>query len=267
MSDTQDNGHKVNPADRIQALQLGMRVLESLAQSENGMGVSALARELGTSKTRIYRHLQTLKDSKYVVQDKETERYSLGLRLYFLGEAIAERFDLIAASRRDVRRLRDKLDQTVQVSSVIGEELVILFVARGRGMIDIGMRVGSRYGIHSTAGGKIYMAFGPPSVAEKVLAGPLNKYTDKTVTNPTEIRAELDRVKRKGWAGAPEETLIGVNVLSAPIFGRDGLLAGSIAALGSVQMIPADPPREMIEALKDTAARISRNLGWEPSRG
>ena len=266
MTDTYENGSKASSPDRIQALQLGMRILESLAGSEDGKGVTALARELGTSKTRIFRHLQTLKDGNYVIQDEETERYGLGLRLYFLGEAIAERFDLIAASRRDVRRLRDKLDQTVQVSSVLDEELVILFVARGRALINIGMRVGSRYGIHSTAGGKIYMAFGPPSVVEKVLAGPLENFTDKTITNPDEIRAELERVKHLGWASAPEETLIGINVLAAPIFGRDGLLTGSIAVMGSVQMIPTDPPQEMTEALTDAAVRISRNLGWEISR-
>jgi outer membrane protein TolC len=64
--------------DGVQAVVLALRILEYLAPQRDAVGVTALAQALGTTKSRIYRHLRTLVQQGYIVQSAETERYRVG---------------------------------------------------------------------------------------------------------------------------------------------------------------------------------------------
>src|ERR1700752_886719 len=65
---------------------LSLRLLERLAVSREPLGISDLAREFETSKTKVYRHLQTLARHAFVRQDGATRRYEAGIKLFMLGE-------------------------------------------------------------------------------------------------------------------------------------------------------------------------------------
>ena len=90
--------------------------------------------------------------------------------------------------------------------------------------------------------------------------GPLDKYTDNTITDPESLRLELVRIQEQGWAAAPEETALGINALSAPIRDDKGELVAMISILSSIQFIPRQPPRELIEATLRAARDISGAL-------
>jgi len=248
----------------VQSVELTLRILENLAAAGTAKGVTQLGKELKTTKTRIYRHLQTLAQAGYVVQESETEHYRAGVKLYFLGQSMADNFDVIAAGRNEAIALRDKWGHSVQISVTLDFKLVILFIARPLGPFDIGQRVGSTYPVHCTAGGKIYLAFENSDVEALLANGPLERYTKHTLTERDELLREIEKVRTQGWAGVPNESRLGVNAISAPIFNQDGRLEASIAILGSVEQIPAQPPKEMLESLLGTAERISRNSGWRP---
>jgi DNA-binding IclR family transcriptional regulator len=71
-------------------------------------------------------------------------------------------------------------------------------------------------------------------------------------------------VKKRGWATAANEAIVGVNGLVAPIFDHQGDYAGAIAIAGSVQQVAATPSPAQIAAVKSAASNISRKLGWRP---
>ena len=86
--------------DGVQAVVLTLQILEMLAFGGEAARVTDLASALGTSKTRIFRHLQTLVALGYIVQDTNTDRYGAGVRLAQLGLASANQFDLLSVSRQ-----------------------------------------------------------------------------------------------------------------------------------------------------------------------
>ena len=86
--------------------------------------------------------------------------------------------------------------------------------------------------------------------------------TAYTIGDPARLKAEIDLTRKRGWAAAPNESVIGLNALAAPVFDALGHYAGAIAIVDSIQFIPENPSVAQVRELTETAAQISRNLGY-----
>ncbi|MFT8244889.1 IclR family transcriptional regulator [Roseomonas sp. BN140053] len=248
----------------LQAVAMAFQILEYLAKQRGGVGVTALARALGTTKSRMHRHLRTLVESGYIVQSAESEKYRIGSRLVTLGQAVAENFDLATVAREEVRALRDALGHSVVLSRAEAAGGVVLATLPGHEAIEIAVKPGSLMALHCTAQGKVTLAFAEPAIRDRVLLSRLDMRTPHTITSATVLREELERVRARGWATAPGESLLGVNALAAPVFEGGGHMVGAVAILGSIQFIEAEPSAEQVRHVLDTAGRISARLGHAP---
>jgi IclR family transcriptional regulator, KDG regulon repressor len=248
--------------DGVQAVVLALRILERLAEEGRPMGVTALAGALATTKSRIWRHLQTLMQQGYIIQSDDTERYHVGARLVALGRAVGDRLDIVTASYRAIRDLRESLGHSTVLSQVDAEGVRIFSTISGKSAIEIGVKQGSTLGFHSSAQGKIALAFGSDALRATVLNTRLEKLTPHTIVSPAALRKEIERVRRQGWAIAPNEAVIGLNALAAPVFDAIGTLAGAIAIVDSVQFIGANPAADQIEQTVAAARRASTSLGY-----
>jgi DNA-binding IclR family transcriptional regulator len=70
-------------------------------------------------------------------------------------------------------------------------------------------------------------------------------------------------VGKRGWSTAPNQVIMGVNTLAAPVFDHRGVLIGSIAIVGSTQFIAPKPPPAQLSAVLEAARSVSRDLGWK----
>lgn len=259
-----DSRTEAKSHSNIESVMLTLRILENLAASHDEKGVTQLARELGSTKARIFRHLQTLRNLGYVVQNPQTEKNRVGARLYVLGQLAGERFNIVNAVRPAMERLRDRVQQTTVFSTILEGQVTILSLLKGANPIEIGLRLGSVFDLHATAQGKIALAYGEAAALEAFLKRKLARHTPHTVTDAERLRAELQAVRGRGWAAAPEESLIGINALAAPVLGDRGKLIGALAIVGSIQHIPAQPTRDQVDAVVAAARLASQNVGWLP---
>jgi DNA-binding IclR family transcriptional regulator len=138
----------------------------------------------------------------------------------------------------------------------------ILDILKHRSDIEIATPPGTLFDFHSSAQGKIAMAFGPRWLLENIARTKLKRHTDHTCTDAELLRLEVAKVARNGWAVAPEEALMGINALAAPVFDAADELAGTITIVGSIQHLPATPPADVIAAVTDAAASVSARLGY-----
>lgn len=250
----------------IQAVEFALHILEYVAQCQTSVGVSELARAFNTTKSRIHRHLQTLVSAGYLIRNEDTERYSVSARLMALGQAVSESFELASAAREVARELRDRLGHAVAISQPEKEGNRILLLMPSRSNIEIAVKPGSLLQYHSSAQGKISLAFGDPGLLPQVIAAGLTMTTPYTIVDPERMRREIDAVRRRRWAVAPSEVMIGLNALAAPIFDALGGYIGSIAMTDSVQFIAETPSAEQVSELLKAADKISANLGFRGAR-
>ena len=247
----------------VQAVLLATQVLEVLAD-RGPCGVTEVARALGVPKMRIHRHLRTLVAARYARQDPVSEKYAIGVKVWLIGKSVADQFDFLSAARKVLTGLRDELGHTVTAGIIDGADMLMIDTERGTSQIEIGTKPGSRFPFHSSSQGKLALAFGPVGLMEDVLNGPLEETTPETCTDPERLRAEIERVKRQGWAVAPEQILIGINALAAPVFYADGTLAGTLSVVDSIQYLPAQPSAHQIETVLSAADQASAELGYTP---
>jgi DNA-binding IclR family transcriptional regulator len=198
-----------------------------------------------------------------VWQDSETERYEIGIKVMVLGEAVRDRFDVLTAMRPQMLRLREATSQTVTASALVDDSVVVLELLPGRTLIEFGVRPGAALDLHASAHGLIALAFGPERLREKVLGAPLKAWTAATVTKPKELATSIEKVRRQGWATAPDQVMQGVNALAAPVFDHLNAWCGTLALVGSTQFIPGRPSRVLIEQVTNAAAEASRRMGWK----
>ncbi|MCS0590139.1 IclR family transcriptional regulator [Massilia norwichensis] len=250
-------------AEGVQAVVFALHILEFMARQSEAIGVTELATAFGTTKSRIFRHLRTLLLQGYIVQD-DAGRYKVGTRLVALGNAVMRNFDLVQVSSATMRALRDRVGSSVVLCHSEDEGVRVLSVVQGLGQsqIEITVRPGSLMGFHASAQGKVSLAFGQPELLARQLSKPLVAHSPQTIVDPAQLKEELARVRRQGWASAPNQAVTGLNAVAAPLFDAAGILIGTLAVVDSVQFLPEPPPEELLQQLTDAARAISASLGY-----
>ncbi|WP_071797512.1 IclR family transcriptional regulator [Natronohydrobacter thiooxidans] len=246
----------------VQSVVLALSILETLGDARGHLGVTSLAESLGTTKSRIHRHLQTLVQQGYIVQSPLTERYRLGSKLIELGNAAISSSDIVGIASQPMRALRDQCDQAVILGQIEEEGIRILTTLSGKAAVEVGVRPGSVLDFSTSAQGKMALAFMSEKHRERVFARPLPEATPYSITDLNVLKKHLQDIRARGWAEAPNEAAIGLNALAFPVLGPSGELLGSLAIVGLTQFIKSPPAEDQIRAVGTAAEQISNVLGY-----
>jgi IclR family KDG regulon transcriptional repressor len=252
------------PSDGVLAVTLTFSIMEALAKSNTGLGVTALAKSVGATKSRVYRHLVTLTQAGYAVQDQQTEKYRIGPGMVVLAQAVITGVDIVAIARPALTRLRDEFGHTALIARLEGEQIRVLDVALGTSEFSVVQRPGNVLApdmLHCSALGKIALAFGPRELIQNVLSRRLPKVTPNTITNPRALSAELDRVRKRGLSDVPDEGMIGFNALAVPVIDGRTNLAAMIGIIGPTRILPAKPSANLVSSIKRAGTQVSTALG------
>jgi len=107
----------------IKSVIRALSILEEFLKGEEEIGVSEIARRVGLHKNNVFRVLATLETFGYVEQNRYSESYRLGIKSFLLGEMYKRNTDLILRSKEIIKKLADRLQETV-VLSVIRQDRV-----------------------------------------------------------------------------------------------------------------------------------------------
>tara|TARA_R110000751_G_scaffold95381_2_gene186320 strand:- start:18793 stop:19575 length:783 start_codon:yes stop_codon:yes gene_type:complete len=244
-----------------QSTEAAFRIIEEMAPMSEAARVTDLARRLGMPRARVYRYLQTLCSLGYVRQDPESERYRLTLKLFHVGQAIADGTQLTSTARPIMAQLRDQTGQTTTLSIPEDGGMRVVDIVRVDSPVQIITKPGALLSFHASAQGKLALAFGRPEFWDALETSPLATYSPVTNVDIDRLKNEVATARQTGWAVAPEETLRGVNAISAPIFDLENMFVATITIAGSVQDIKPKPSAAQCAAVTQAARTISADLG------
>jgi IclR family transcriptional regulator, KDG regulon repressor len=246
--------------DGLQSLQTAFRILEKLSDAPGAVGLTDLAAMLGELKPRVYRHLFTMKRLGVVFQDARNGGYSLGSRLFTLGEAALEQFDLRLAAAPYLTRLRDQTQQTALLSVPGNGEPIVVACVEYRNRLSISSRPGNRPPPHCSSQGRIALAFADPAARERVLGRKLAAFTPHSITERSAIEERLQHIREHFFEHAVDEVRLGITAVSAPVFRDEKEFIGIIGIVGTSAEIGAPPPRSLITTLHRVAGSLSAEL-------
>ncbi|MBN8840806.1 MAG: IclR family transcriptional regulator [Sphingomonadales bacterium] len=245
----------------VNAVVTSFVIIEYMADHGRDIGVSDVARALNTGRPLIYRHLRTLVELGYAAQDPVTEKYALTSRLFHLGQAVADQIDFLAAARRVMPELSQAVKLAVSVGQIEARGVRILDLLRYRSSIEITTPPGTLFDFTTSAQGKVALAFSP-GLWDRQFGAKARKNAELEPADIATLKDEIDAIHQQGWAASLQEVLVGVNALAAPLFDGRGMLAGTIAIVGSAQTLPAPPEAATVQALVSAARQISEQLGY-----
>jgi IclR family acetate operon transcriptional repressor len=232
-------------------------LLDALSESEAGLGVNELARRIGVNASTASRLLVTLQEAG-LVERSGGGPYRLGLKLVALSDRVLAQLDVRQRARPLLAALVAETGETATLSVPGGGEAITVdFVPSPSSVVSMA-RVGRPSVSHATAAGKVMLAFGGPSPGADA---PLIPFTDRTITDPDVLAAELEIVRERGYAEAVGEREPDLGALAAPVFGRGGELAAILGIQGPASRLPASTRRTLREPLLRAAAELSRGLG------
>ena len=253
------------PDYSIAVLDRALDLLEALAEAPAGapLGVSEVARRAGVTKSAAFRILANLERRGYVAKDPVSARYTLGTQLVYLGERALGAIDLRVAARPALEALQRRFGETVNLGVREGAEVVYVDMIESSHGLRMAARVGGRDYLHSTALGKAILAFLPLAERDRLLhlPGELPARTEKTITDPVKLRAELERVRERGIAEDRDENEVGARCLGAPIFDHRGVVAGAISLSAPDSRLDDARAAEVAVAVLEEAAAVTRRLG------
>lgn len=253
-------GARQSSGDGLQSLQTAFRVLEELANAHGPVGLTDLAGLLGELKPRIYRHLSTMKRLGVVFQDARNGRYSLGGKLFSLGEAALEQFDLRFIAAPYLTRLRDQTRQTALLSVPGNGEPIVVSCVEYRDRLAITSRPGNRAPAHCSSQGRTALAFVDEPTRRRVLGRKLAAFTRHSIIDRAAIEERLVRIRERFFEDAVDEIRLGINALSAPVFRDADEFIGIIGIVGTSVELGTPPPRALIATLHRIAGMLSAEL-------
>ena len=240
----------------VQSVDRALLLLEVLAQGGGRLPISELSARSGLSLGTAHRLLASLAARGYVRQDAD-RRYALGTALLPLGDAATRLLGSWALPY--LCQLAERCGETANLAVLEDDHVIYVAQAPGRHRMRMFTEVGRRVLPHSTAVGKVLLAWQDPDHVRRVLARlGLPGRTPHTLTTLADVREELAVVRRRGWAVDDEEEEVGVRCMAVPVGpGEQAVAAVSVSAPAS--RLSAGQP-DVVEALQQVAGQLALSL-------
>lgn len=247
-------------AGPVQSVDRALEILDVLAR-RGAAGVTEVAGALGVHKSTASRLLGTLEARGFVAQQGDRGVYRLGFALVRLAGASAAQLELTQLGRDICERLSAELDEAVNLAVRDGEDVVNVSQVHGSASVGVLNWVGRRTPLYATSSGKVLLAFGPVGLHRTVLARPMTRFTEATITDADALAAALAEVHERGWAATEGELEAGLNAVAAPVCGADGRLVAALSASGPAYRLPPERFAAVAERVQAAAAEIASRLG------
>ena len=248
------------PAQRtVGAVSRAIAVLDALAEAPE-LGTNEIARRTRINASTVSRLLATLAASGLVSYREDTGRYRLGSRLMVYGNLVHSRLDLRQALRPLLETLARRTGETATLSAPSSPDAVTIDFVQAPGSVVRVAELGRPSVAHATAAGKVGLAFGDAELPP----GRLARFTDRTLTDRARLPAELDEVRRRGFAAAAGEREPDLNAIAAPVFGLGGTLAAIVGVQGPASRFDSRAMAGAARELRSISLAMSHALGFDP---
>jgi IclR family acetate operon transcriptional repressor len=250
----------------VPAVASAIRILSELAEADgDGASQADLVRRTGVSKSTMHNLLTTLEHSGYVSRESRSRRYHLGGALIPLGAAAAREVRALTLAVDRLPALAIEHELSMYVAQVTPEgDAQIIERAYPPQPVHVGVRIGTRFGYFDGAIGKCLLAALPAQEAARtVRKHRIPAHTNRTLTDPRSLLAEVAIVRSQGWGASIEEYNSNIAV-AAPLRGAEGQTEGVLVAVGFPSDLPAAEVPRVGAALRDEATSISAQAGAAP---
>jgi IclR family acetate operon transcriptional repressor len=239
-----------------------LRVLEEVA-SRQPIGVGELARVLDMPKSSVQRALVTLHTAGWIRPAAgEVTRWVITTRALAVGGRASGDLDLRGAALPIMEDLRRHTEETIHLTVPEDGKMVLIERLETDKPVRTSMALGHALPMHASANGKAVLANSSPEVIRPLLlADELPRYTDTTITDPDELRAELAAIRERGFAVNHGEWRSDVGSVAAAVMGGHEKPIASLSVNIPISRLTQESEADFGAAVSEAASSLSARLG------
>ncbi|MEA3339126.1 MAG: IclR family transcriptional regulator [Chloroflexota bacterium] len=243
----------------IESLGRGLQILEVFSEASPNLSLTEIASIVELDKSTVFRFVYTLENLGYLERDPDTKRYRPGLNVLRLGFSALNSLEIAQVARSYLRALSAECGETTNMTIRDGTEIVYVARNKTQQIISVDLQPGSRLPVYCTSMGKAQLIdLSRQELCDLLGEGLYPKMGPNTITTLDGLVAELDKVRRQGYAINDEELAAGLRSVAAPIRNRDGEVAAAVN-------ISAPSARASREEIEHTLAPLVVNAAREIS--
>lgn len=215
-----------------------LKILDTL-HDQGTAGVTEIANDNGVSKGAVHKHLKTLEELDYVVN--EDGRYRLGFKFFTYGIGVMLQSELSQLLDEKSEDLIEKTDEIVVAS--VEEHGMGTFLSIKNDSYNMSQvsRDGDRYNLHTCATGKAMLAeLRDDEIMDIIDRYGLPEESENTITDQDELFEDLTRTRERGYATNLEELRPGINSVAAAVRHPETGEVGALAITGPSHRITED---------------------------
>jgi IclR family acetate operon transcriptional repressor len=247
-------------ATLIQSVQRAASILKAFDVVTPELGVNELGRKVNLHKSTVSRLLATLEHEGFVERVAGSEKYRLGLGVVRLAGHVTHFNDLRSVALPFLQDLAQQSQETVILAVLDGDEVINVEQVGSAHMVNETNWVGRRTPLNCVANGKALLAFQPRATIERMLQSPLIRYTDRTITNPEQLRSEIEDIRARGYATALGEIEAGLNSVAAPIHNAHGEVIAAVSISGPAYRVTDERIPALGAQAIETAHQIAQRV-------
>jgi DNA-binding IclR family transcriptional regulator len=252
------------PVAGVKSAERALEILELVAAAERPLTTSDIGRALGYPRSSLHGLLQTMTKRHWLELVDAERAYALGIRTWEVGHSYLRAIELADRAQPFMQRLRDQLDETIQLAMLDGRYNVYIGKVTGTQRLILASEVGRRLEAHATGIGKVLLAGLGDDELDRLFHGvALERFTEHTVRDYEALKVELEAIRNRGYGTDDEEYTAGVRCVAAPV--RDA--SGAVVAAMSVSVPTIRDSilrKDGARLLLDAADGLSWALGHRP---
>ena len=248
--------------DSVPATLRAVAVLEALVAADRPAALAELTGMVRLPKPTLYRMLGMLETAGLVVREPGARKYAPGPRLAALGRNVMLNASLRAERGAVLARLVEEIGETCNFTMLDGAQVVYVDRVEAAWPLRMTLTSGSHVPLHCTASGKLLLALLPKGSRERIVDQlPLNRYTDKTITDPRRLAGELARIRASRYSTDNEEFHAGLVCVAVPVSGKKRACA-ALAVHAPASRMPLERALSYLPVLRKASAAMSATFDF-----
>ncbi|RQW94856.1 IclR family transcriptional regulator [Micromonospora globispora] len=235
-----------------------LRLLSLLGDRPGGIALSELSRVAGFPTSTTYRLLGTLVREGYARFDDASKRYTLGLKVFELGQRVSHAFGFTGIALPVMQRVSAHTREATLMSVRDDDKQLYVHYVEGPRQVSVIGEPGKHGPLHCTAMGKVLVAYAPAPAREELVATlPLESLGPNTITDRDAFRVEIDTVRSRGYAIADEEHEAGIRAVGVPILDPTGTATAALSVAAPAFRTPIEDLVGQVPILTEAARELA----------
>ncbi len=249
----------------ITALQRGLALLQLFSNSPQGLTAKRVAERSRLPVSTVHRFLRNLETVDFLNCGSDGT-YHLGIACFKIGQAALGQLDIRRVSLPYLQELNRQTRETIHLTVRHGHSAVYVEKLDSMEQLRIHSRIGAAVPLYCTAVGKVMLAYMSAEERDPLLTQvSFKRLTPNTIGNLQELHAQLNRIRKQGYACDLEENELHIRCIAAPIRDHAGDVHAALSVTAPTVRMNMTRLRQLAPLIQTAGLHISRELGYDPS--